>query len=87
MSEIERLAEAIANAISKQNSIPIEYAYWDAEVCAQYLGVAKTYFLNEIKPHPKFPKPSRLPTASGNRTHPRWRAMDVIGYTDLCKVR
>ena len=83
--EIERIASALAARIAPV--VPIEYQMWTALQVAGYLDTSVTNFQQHVAPHPKFPRPIRIPNTKGQKMFPRWMAMDVIRYMDECKDR
>ena len=62
-------------------TIPIEHALWDMEAIAQYMSMAKASVQCRIVCLPDFPQAIRLPAAKG-RGHPRWKAIEVIAWTE-----
>ena len=82
---IERLAAALS--ASGRNSVPIDYQIWDAEQVAGYLSTSVSNFLQYLAPHPKFPRPIKIPNTKGQKMKSRWKAMDIITYADDCKDR
>ena len=78
---------SLADLIAARIQVPIEHRLWDAAEVADYLRVSKWTFQAEYAPHPKFPRPVRVPGVKNNRMQPRWMARDVIEYMDVCKDR
>lgn len=76
-------AEELITALSKliQPQIPIAVDRWGPKECAAYLKVAPRYFSERIACKKGFPKSIRIPTEKG-RGHPRWKAIDVIKWTE-----
>ena len=83
--EIELLASAVAARIAP--AVPIEHQLWTAQQVAGYLDTSVSNFQQYLAPHPKFPRPIRIPNTKGQKMFPRWMAMDVIRYMDECKDR
>jgi len=83
--EIERIASALAARIAP--TVPIDYQIWDAEMVAGYLSTSTSNFLQYLAPHPKFPRPIKIPNTKGQKMQSRWKAMDIIVYADACKDR
>ena len=77
---IDRIAAAIADRVAPP--VPINIALWDAETIGAYLKMSASQVLQRFAPLPSFPKAIRLPTAGGARSHPRWRAEDVIEWAE-----
>lgn len=83
--EIELIASAVASRIAP--AVPIEYQLWDAQQVAGYLSTSVSNFQQYVAPHPKFPRPIRIPNVKGQKMYPRWMAMDIIKHMDECKDR
>jgi predicted DNA-binding transcriptional regulator AlpA len=78
-SEIEALADALA---ARQPRIPIEVDLWGTKEIAAYLKMIASQVGQRYAPRPDFPKAIRLPTHDGHRSHPRWKAVDVIAWAE-----
>jgi predicted DNA-binding transcriptional regulator AlpA len=76
--DIDALATAIAAKI--RPPVPIEVALWGVMDIAEYLGVSRSQVSNRFLPLPGFPSAIRIPTSDGHRSHPRWRAIEVIEW-------
>ena len=59
--------------------IPIEHDLWSADEVAAYLKMATDYVRKHVVCLPDFPAAIRLPTS--RRSHPRWRAIEVIEWS------
>lgn len=70
-------------------TIPFDRIIWDAEQCAEYLGVSKTHFLNALQYAEGFPPPLPIPpyTSGGRerRMDSRWKAEAVAAWA-LCEI-
>jgi len=77
---IDRIAAAIADRVAPP--VPINVALWDAETIGSYLKMSASQVLQRFAPLPDFPKAIRLPTAGGGRSHPRWKANEVIEWAE-----
>lgn len=60
---------------ASSNGVPFEYVIWDAQECADYLGISKSRFLRYRRYNEGFPK---MVTKEDER--PRWRAADVVAW-------
>lgn len=78
-NEIEALADAIA---ARQPNIPIEVDLWGMAEIARYLKMSVSQVAQRYTPMPSFPAAIRLQTADGHRSHPRWKAVDVIAWAE-----
>jgi predicted DNA-binding transcriptional regulator AlpA len=77
---IDRISHAIADRIAP--AVPIDIALWDAETISAYLKVGKSQVLERYAPLPGFPKAIRLPSTTGGRGHPRWKASEIIEWAE-----
>lgn len=80
MSEIEELAQKIAEAI--RAPVPIEVDLWDIKTIALYLKRDASVVRERIACLPSFPAAIRLPNIKGQRMHPLWKAIEVIAWTE-----
>lgn len=80
MSEIEELANRIAEAVSAP--LPIDIDLWDVKTIAQYLKRDTAVVRERICCLPTFPAAIRLPNARGQRMHPLWKASEVIAWAE-----
>lgn len=79
---IDRLAAAIAGRI---NLIPIDVDLWDASRIGEFLKVGSRQVLERYAPLPNFPRAIRLPTPSGGKGQPLWKAVEVIAWAEKFK--
>lgn len=77
MSEIdyEKLADAIAQKLRLLP--PADKVIWNADQCAEYLGISRRHYVDRVSKTWGFPAAIRLPTETGSRGHDRWYAADV----------
>jgi hypothetical protein len=75
---INRLAAAVAERI--RPPVPIEYDMWDFATIAQCLKCSEAQVRERLAPQPDFPKAIRLPTVTGGRGQPRYRAAEVLNW-------
>lgn len=65
-------------------NIPFDQVIWDADQCAEFLGVTKTHFLNSIRYADGFPDPLPAMTyrVSGKerKMSARWMAYEVTAW-------
>lgn len=76
---IDDLAAAVARHI---NHIPIEVDLWGTAEIAAYLKMSAKVVSERIVTLPGFPQAIRLPNTRGGRGHPRWKAAEVIKWTE-----
>lgn len=84
-AELQQLAVEIAERLPQP--IPLSVKLWSAQNIADYLGVSKRQVMERIAPHPKFPAPIRLPSVEATRGNPRWKAIEVIAWTESYQER
>lgn len=76
--DYNKLAAAIAEKIGQP--LPLDVDLWGADEIARYLKMSKSQVTQRYIPRPDFPRAIRLPTADGHRSHPRWKAQEVIEW-------
>lgn len=76
---IDRLAAALSKHIIRP--IPIHVELWSAAEIAAYLKVSPRQVIDRYSKLPDFPRAIRLPSLSGGCGHPRWKASDVIAWS------
>ena len=77
---IDQIADAVAQQLRAQISIPLHVALWSSAECAQYFKRAPRQFMERIAPLPSFPRAIRLPGESGKCGRPLWKAAEVIAW-------
>lgn len=86
-ADISNLAKALAEQLTPK--IPFDVALWDTASIAEYMKVSKSQVAQRIICQPTFPKSIRIPTANGkksdSRAQPRWKAKEVIEWTEKHK--
>ena len=86
---IDQLAKAIAERVRPE--IPLSIALWDAGMIAAYLTVSRRKVLEHYAAMPGFPQAIRLPSGrpSGKsvKSHPRWKAEEIIGWAEKLQER
>ena len=80
---IQRLAAAIADKI--RPAVPFEHQLWTTEEIAAYLKVSTSKVYQRYASQPDFPGRIELPTSEGRRSHPRWKAIEVIRWVESYK--
>ncbi|HZW86421.1 MAG TPA: hypothetical protein VFF41_03065 [Gallionella sp.] len=82
---IEQLADAIAERVGLV--IPLSVALWDSGACAAFMVVSMNHFRQYVAALPGFPQAIRLPKTDGKTGQPRWKAREVIEWTDKFQER
>jgi hypothetical protein len=77
---IERLAEEIAMRI--RPAIPLSIDLWDAETIGAYLKKSSRQVRERYAPLPGFPQAIRLPSGGAEKSHPLWKALEVIKWAE-----
>jgi hypothetical protein len=78
--EIQQVAAAVAAHI--QPPVPVQVDRWDVATIARVIKRKDTYVRNSIICLPDFPKAIRLPTESGGRGQPLYKAHEVLAWLD-----
>lgn len=88
MTDLEQLAERITAAIHNGiEQVPIDYRLWTAKQIADYMRRTERQVAERTVYLPTFPKPIRLPTGSGSKGHPLWKAIEVINWVEKHQER
>lgn len=77
---IQKLAAAIADKIKP--AVPFEHQLWTTEDIASYLKIDPNKVVQRYASQPDFPGRIELPTSEGRRSHPRWKAIEVIRWVE-----
>lgn len=77
---ISKIAEAVAQHI--RPAIPLSIALWDIETVAGYFQRNVNVTRERIACRPDFPAAIRLPSVTGKRAHPLYKAVEVIAYAE-----
>jgi hypothetical protein len=77
ISELARKISELANP-----AIPLKIDLWGAKQIAAYLKVSPRHVLERYTLLPGFPTPIRLPSATGKRGNPRWKACEIISWAE-----
>ncbi len=77
---ISRLAAALA--AQTKPTIPLSIDLWDISTIAQFLKRNESVVRERIACKPDFPPAIRLPTETGKRGHPLYKAKDVIQWAE-----
>lgn len=78
--DYNKLASAIAERLTPR--VPFDRQLWDSEMCAEYFRMSVSNFMQSIACNPSFPKAIRVPSMRGKSSLPRWKAKEVIGWTE-----
>lgn len=80
------IERAVEKAIAKQpHAVPIEHALWSTKEIGEYLQRPAQVVRERVVCVPGFPEPIRLPNFGGGKSHPRWRAAEVIAWVESHK--
>ncbi|MDY7537646.1 hypothetical protein QN372_00650 [Undibacterium sp. RTI2.1] len=82
---IEKLAAAVAQHIKP--SIPLNIDLWDIATIAQFFKRNESVVRERIACKPDFPAAIRLPTETGKRGHPLYKATEVIKWAEKHQER
>lgn len=89
MKLAEEVAKLLAKKMKKSKKVepPTEIDLWDADTIATYLMVTPRQVTERIVVMPDFPNAIRLPTITGSKGHPRWKAVEVIAWVHQYRER
>ena len=82
MTDLDQIANKIADAIASRPVLPLNVQLWDADRVADYLNMTRRQFLQRIAPLPSFPKAIRIRAADEKTMNPRWKAREVIRWAE-----
>ncbi|BBB60247.1 hypothetical protein UNDKW_1974 [Undibacterium sp. KW1] len=77
---IQKIAAAVVAQIKP--AIPLSIDLWDISTIAQFLKRNESVVRERIACKPDFPPAIRLPTETGKRGHPLYKAKDVIQWAE-----
>lgn len=88
ISNEERLFQ-ILERIEQKLSPPAfaKIALWNIDDIAIYLKRNRKTVMGRVVYHPDFPKAIRLPSATGGRAQPLWKATEVIRWAESYQER
>lgn len=78
----EQFAKLTDALLRLRTPIPVDVDLWSSDEIAAYLKVSAFQVMNRYAPLPDFPKAIRLPTGTGSKGFPRWKAKDVIAWAE-----
>lgn len=89
MENVEELLRKILEQLSKPQipSLPIAIDLWDTRMVAAYLKRSVDTIREDVVSLPSFPKPVRLPLASGARSQALYKAREVIAWAERHTAR
>lgn len=68
---------------NKPNAVvPLEIALWSGDEIAAYLKRDRRTVMEKLACLPNFPKAIRLPSATGGKGQPLWKAREVIKWAE-----
>lgn len=81
---IEQVIErSVEKALSKhRDAVPLEHALWSTKEIGEYLQRPAQVVRERVVTVPGFPEAIRLPNFGGGKSHPRWRAIEVIQWVE-----
>lgn len=84
METVEDLLQKILEQLSKPQtpSLPVAIDLWDTRMVAAYLKRSVDTIREDIVTLPSFPKPVRLPLASGARSQALYKAREVVAWAE-----
>ena len=82
---IDQLAEAIAERV--RPVIPLSVALWDYKLIGAYLNKSPQQVRQRYAPLPGFPQPYRLPSGGKERSHPLYKASEIIEWAEKYQER
>jgi hypothetical protein len=83
MSEVD-LIEKLAAALEQRlrPSIPLNIALWDISTIAKFVNRNEAVVRERLACKPDFPSAIRLPTETGKRGHPLYKAQEIISWVE-----
>ena len=88
MKKSERMIEILDRLLEVEPKIPLRIDLWSASEIALYLKQTRRNVSEHTTKLPGFPQAIYLPTRSGKgRSHPLWKAQEVIGWTEKYQER
>lgn len=88
MTDLQQLAEQIAEAIKEGvEQVPMDYRLWTTRQIADYMRRTERQVAERTVYLPGFPKSIRLPTESGSKGRPLWKAREVIEWVEKHQER
>ena len=63
-------------------ALPLEIDLWSGDEIAAYLKRERRTVMESITCHPDFPKAIHLPSATGGRGQPLWKAREVVKWAE-----
>lgn len=82
--DVTELIEGVTNALLSKipPTISLDIDLWDAKTIGSYLKVGARQVLERYSLLPSFPMAIRLPSFSGGRSHPRWKAAEIVAWAE-----
>lgn len=81
MNTVEQKLDRLVDALNAQR-VPFDMRLWGFEDIAAYLNCSVSQVRQRFAPLPSFPKAIQLPTATGGKAHPRYKADEVIEWVE-----
>ncbi len=77
---LDQLADEISQRI--RPAIPLSIDLWDSETIASYLKKSSRQVRERYAVMPGFPQAIRLPSGGTEKSHPLWKASEVIRWAE-----
>lgn len=77
---ILRIGELLAKHVAPV--VPLEHALWSTKDIGEYLQRPAQVVRERIVCLPGFPEAIRLPNGAGGKSHPWWKALEVIEWVE-----
>jgi prophage regulatory protein len=88
ISNDERLIHILERIAEKLNAtVPFDIDLWSSDQIAAYLKKDRRKVMERVVCLPDFPKAIRLPSVTGGKQHPLWKACEVIQWVESYQER
>ena len=88
ISNDERLLQVLERITDKLNAaVPLDIDLWSSDQIAAYLKKDRRKVMERIACLPDFPRAIRLPSTTGGKGQPLWKAKEVIAWAESYQER
>jgi hypothetical protein len=88
ISNEERLLHILERIAEKLNAtVPLDVDLWSGDQIAAYLKQDRQTVMKRIICQPDFPRAIRLPSTTGGKGQPLWKAKEVIAWAESYQER